>query len=206
MFSVARLKGVHVNTKSFKLVPLEATASLDRKIPARRTHDRKAVMASDASDFAVALYSIEGIPEFSFSTELQDSGKTESLSVWELLAISKTLDHMLLSGELKPAAWTTLWWLTDNANFKKMLAKGSGKLRITRLVLEILRKGRELRYDVHPIWVSRDNPFLQKADCLSKGIDSDNWSVGREDFSHLEERFGPFTIDLFATCENKKCS
>jgi hypothetical protein len=206
MFSVARLKGVHVNTKSFKLVPLEATASLDKKIPARRTHDRKAVMASDASDFAVALYSIEGIPEFSFSTELQDSGKTESLSVWELLAISKTLDHMLSSGELKPAAWTTLWWLTDNANFKKMLAKGSGKLRITWLVLEILRKGRELRYDVHPIWVSGDNPFLQKADCLSKGIDSDNWSVGREDFSHLEERFGPFTIDLFATCENKKCS
>jgi hypothetical protein len=126
-------------------------------------------MASDASDFAVASYSIEGIPEFSFSMELQDSEKTESLSVRKLLAISKTLDHMLL-------------------------------------VLEILRKGRKLRYDVHPIWVSRNNPFLQKADCLSKGIDADNWSVGRKDFSHLEERFGPFTIDLFATCENKKCS
>jgi hypothetical protein len=87
-----------------------------------------------------------------------------------------------------------------------MLAKGSGKLRITRFVLEILGKGRELRYNVHPIWVSRDNPFLQKYDCLSKGIHSDNWSVGHEDFSHLEDRFGPFTIDLFATCENKKCS
>jgi hypothetical protein len=61
-----------------------------------------------------------------------------------------------------------------------------------------------LKYDVHPIWVSRDNPFLQKADCLSKGIDSDNWSVGVEDFSNLDVRFGPFTIDLFATCENKK--
>jgi hypothetical protein len=55
------------------ILPLEATASLDRKIPARRTHDRKALMASNASDFAVASYSIEGIPEFSFSTELQDS-------------------------------------------------------------------------------------------------------------------------------------
>jgi hypothetical protein len=126
--------------------------------------------------------------------------------VRELLAISKTLNHMLSSGELKPAAWRTLWWLTDNANVEKMLAKGSGKLRITRLVPEIPRKGRQLCYDVHPIWISRDNPFLQKADCLSKGINSDNWSVGREDFSHLEERFGPVTINLFATCENKKCS
>jgi hypothetical protein len=61
-----------------------------------------------------------------------------------------------------------------------------------------------LKYNVHPIWVSRDNPFLQKADCPLKGIDSDNWSVGAEDFSNLDVRFGPFTIDLFATCENKK--
>jgi hypothetical protein len=69
------------------ILPMEATASLDRKIPARRVHDRRAVMASDASDFAVALYSIEGIPEFSFSAELQDEEKKESSSVRELLAI-----------------------------------------------------------------------------------------------------------------------
>jgi hypothetical protein len=96
---------------------------------------------------------------------------------------------MIESHKLKPLSGTTLWWLTDNANVEKMLAKGSGKLRITRLVLEILRKGRELQYDVHPIWVSRDNPFLQKADCLSKGIDSDNWSIDKPDFSQLTNSF-----------------
>jgi hypothetical protein len=58
-----------------------------------------------------------------------------------------------------------------NPNVEKMIAKGSGKLRITRVVLEILRKGRALKYNVNPIRVSRDNSFLQKADCLSKGID-----------------------------------
>jgi hypothetical protein len=42
-----------------------------------------------------------------------------------------------------------------------MIAKGSGKLRITRVVLEILPKGRALKYFVHSIWVSRDNPFLR---------------------------------------------
>jgi hypothetical protein len=81
---------------------------------------------------------------------------------------------MAASCRLKPTKWTTLWWLTDNANIEKMLAKGSGKLQITRMVLEILQKGRELLYDVQPVWVGRDNPFLQKANCLSKGINSDN--------------------------------
>jgi hypothetical protein len=98
------IRAWHTGIALSSILPLEATASLDRKIPARRTHDRKAVMASDASDFAVASYSIERIPEFSFSTELQDSEKMESSTVRELLAISKTLDHMLSSGELKPAA------------------------------------------------------------------------------------------------------
>jgi hypothetical protein len=111
---------------------------------------------------------------------------------------------MIESHSLKPLSWTTLWWLTDNANVEKMLAKGSGKLRITRLVLEILWKGRELQYDMHPIWVSRDNPFLQKADCLSKGINSDNWSIDEPDFLQLSEQFGPFSVNLFATCDNRK--
>jgi hypothetical protein len=112
---------------------------------------------------------------------------------------------MATSGKLAPSEWTPLWWLTDNANVKKMLAKGWGKLIITCLVLEILQKGRILKFEVNPIWVSRDNPFLQKADCLSKGIDSDNWEVSASNCEHLEEKFGPSTIDLFATCGNTKC-
>jgi hypothetical protein len=198
------IRAWHTGITLSSILPMEATASWDRKIPACRVHDRRAVMASAASDFAVVSYSIKRIPEFSFSAELQDEEKKESSSVRELLAILRTLDHINDSSPLQPSEWTTLWWLTDNANVEKMIAKGSGKLRITRVVLEILRKGRALKYDVHPIWVSQDNPFLQKADCLSKGIDSDNWSVGAEDFSNLEVRYGPFTIDLFATCENKK--
>jgi hypothetical protein len=87
-----------------------------------------------------------------------------------------------------------------------MLSKGRGKLSITQLVLKILKKGRELKYNVQPIWVSRENPLLQKADCLSKGIDSDNWEISVDDFVHLGDMFGTFTIDLFATSGNTKCS
>jgi hypothetical protein len=135
------------------VLPLEATASLDRKIPARRLHDRRAIMASNPSDFAVASYSVEGMPEFSYTSTLDPSEREELSSVRELLAIERTLDHMAQSGKLKPTQWTTLWWLTDNANVEKMIAKGSGKLRIAKLVLEILHKARALKFGVEPVWV-----------------------------------------------------
>jgi hypothetical protein len=72
---------------------MEATASLDRKIPARRIYDRQATMASNASNFAVASYSIEGLPEFSFSAELTLEERGESSSTRELLAVQRTLQH-----------------------------------------------------------------------------------------------------------------
>jgi hypothetical protein len=72
---------------------MEATASLDRKIPARRIYDRQAIRASNASDFAAASYLIEGLPKFSFSAELTLQERGESSSTWELLAIQRTLQH-----------------------------------------------------------------------------------------------------------------
>jgi hypothetical protein len=134
-------------------------------------------MASDTSDFAVALYLVEGMPDFSFSDELKEEEKKTSSSHRELLAILRTLEYMLVTGKWRPGAPTTLWWLTNNQNVEKMLSKGSGKLSVMRLVLDIMKRGRELQFSIEPVWVSRDNPFLQKADALSKGIDSDNWAI-----------------------------
>jgi hypothetical protein len=145
----------HTGIALSSILPMEATASLDRKTPASRVHDRRAVMASNVSDFVVASYSINGIPEFSFCDELVVSETAELSSVRELMAIERT-DFR---------AHGFIWrigtidvdddvGLTDNTNIEKMLAKGSGKLRITRLVLEILSKDRLLRFDIQPVWVS----------------------------------------------------
>jgi hypothetical protein len=69
-----------------------------------------------------------------------------------------------------------------------------------------LKRGRTLLLDLQPVWVSRDNPFLQKADAISKGIDTDNWEVSRANYGHFNVLFGPFSIDLFATCDNAKAT
>jgi hypothetical protein len=41
---------------------------------------------------------------------------------------------------------------------------------------------------------------------LSKGIDSDNWEIASTDYAHFEAHFGPFSVDLFPTSSNAKCS
>jgi hypothetical protein len=107
---------------------MEATALLDRKIPAHRVHNRRAVMASDTSDFAVASYLVEGLPKFWFSDELTLEERGESSSARELLAIQRILQFWESSETIRrPLEHTTLWWLTDNQNVEKFLAKGSGK-------------------------------------------------------------------------------
>jgi hypothetical protein len=47
---------------------------------------------------------------------------------------------------------------------------------------------------------------LLKADAISKGVDTDNWEVSRSNYDHLNALFGPFLIDLFATCDNAKAT
>jgi hypothetical protein len=77
----------HTGITLSSILPLEATASLDRKIPALKLHDQRAVMASNASDFVVASYSMEGLPEFSYSGELTLEERKGSSLCRELLAI-----------------------------------------------------------------------------------------------------------------------
>jgi hypothetical protein len=52
--------------------------------------------------------------------------------------------------------------------------------------------------------VSRSDPRLQKADALSKHVNTDDWSVHQDAFKDLEKMVGVFTVDLFASAHNYK--
>jgi hypothetical protein len=73
-----------------------------------------------------------------------------------------------------------------------------------RLALQVLELALKLNLDLNPIWVSRVNPRLQKADALTKQVNSDDWSVHPEAFGTLQRWFGKFSVDLFASPENFK--
>jgi hypothetical protein len=62
----------------------------------------------------------------------------------------------------------------------------------------------ELNLDLNAIWVSRSDPRFQKADALTKQVNSDDWSVHPDAFVTLQQWFGVFSIDMFASPENFK--
>ena len=51
-------------------------------------------------------------------------------------------------------------------------------------------------------WVPRS--LNEKADYLSKIVDYDDWELAPEFFQQLDELWGPFTVDCFATHYNRK--
>jgi hypothetical protein len=68
-----------------------------------------------------------------------------------------------------------------------------------RLALQVLELALKLNLDLNPIWVSRVDPRLQKADAMTKHVNSDDWSVHPEAFGTLQRWFGKFLVDLFAS-------
>ena len=48
-------------------------------------------------------------------------------------------------------------------------------------------------------WLSRDEPQIQEVDSLSKDFDTGDYKLGRADFEMLEQDFGPFEVDMFAS-------
>jgi hypothetical protein len=69
---------------------------------------------------------------------------------------------------------TTLRWLTDSENVARIFRRGSGDLSLMRLALQVLKKALKLSLDFHTIWVSRTDLRLQKADALTKQVNTDD--------------------------------
>jgi hypothetical protein len=162
----------------------------------------RATLASDASDSSVAAFCIDGLPSFEFVSLLTEEEKSWSSLRRELLAFQRVQDER--GSLLSSRGAITIFWLTYNSSVTKFLSKGSSKLAIMLQILHLLRSAWDLSLDLCQIWVSRDNPLLQKADALSKAVDTDNWSVCEGDFDFLASSFGPFTVDLFAVADNAK--
>jgi hypothetical protein len=53
-------------------------------------------------------------------------------------------------------------------------------LALMRLALQVLELALKLNLDLNPIWVSRADPRLQKADAMTKQVNSDDWVVHPE--------------------------
>jgi hypothetical protein len=185
------------------VLPNEDPCGVSRKIPNRRLFAAQYTLVSDASDTTVASYGLNGrLSDFVFVQDLLPHEIVQSSTYREMSAILKTL---LCKGHtLRMAETTTLWWLTDSENVSRIFRRGSGDIVLMKLALQVLERAQELNLDLQPIWVSRTDPRLQKADALSKHVNTDDWSVDSDSFQTLDQWAGGFTIDLFASANNFK--
>jgi hypothetical protein len=187
------------------VLAFEDPAGTARKMPNRRLFPVQFTLASDASETTVALYGLNGrLMNFQFTQALLPHKVPQSSTYREMSAVLKNL--MCCKRELRMTSPTTLWLLTDSKNVVSIFWRGSGDIALMRLSLQVLELALELNLDLNAIWVSRSDPKLQKADALTKQVNSDNWSVHPDAFNTLQQWFGVFTINLFASPENFKVS
>ena len=89
---------------------------------------------------------------------------------------------------------------TDNQSAARIVAVGSSKLHLQRIAFDMfyLCWLNGIVLDVQ--WIPRSSN--ERADLLSRFIDKDDWSVNRSVFHIVDAKWGPHTIDRFASYYN----
>ena len=91
---------------------------------------------------------------------------------------------------------------TDNKAEAFITDSGSNKPHLNAIAKEILCLSSAHGISLSVEWIPRT--LNQKADYCSKIVDFDDWCASNAYFRELDSRWGPFTIDCFASCANTK--
>ena len=91
----------------------------------------------------------------------------------------------------------------DAQNLLGINNRGSSKLAINKLARDLFWFGLVYAMTLSVEWVPREeNNF---ADELSKLLIPDDWRLAPKFFKLLEARWGPHSVDLFASSDNTQC-
>ncbi|XP_063446947.1 uncharacterized protein LOC134726472 [Mytilus trossulus] len=154
------------------------------------------VIYSDASNIAAGAYTVE--LENKIFHKMWTCSETVQSSTWrELKAIELALFSFKNSFTGK-----TIKWFTDNQNCVKIVNSGSMKENLHVIAKSIfsfcIQKG--ISIDIQ--WIPRKEN--EKADYISKMVDFEDWGVTHIFFNFLNDMWGPYSIDRFASVENRK--
>lgn len=92
---------------------------------------------------------------------------------------------------------------SDNKNVKTVLRSGSTKVDLQTIALQIYNVCEKRDITLIPEWIPREKNT--RADFLSRCHDCDDWEINNLVFRDLDNRWGPHTVDRFATNYNNKC-
>lgn len=92
---------------------------------------------------------------------------------------------------------------TDNKNVVPILQTGSRKNELHEIACEVNKTCQKYNIEIISEWIPRCKNEI--ADILSKCGDSDDWSIKTWVFQELDIKWGPHTVDRFASHMNTKC-
>ncbi|MCG7876850.1 MAG: DNA N-6-adenine-methyltransferase [Candidatus Thiodiazotropha endolucinida] len=154
------------------------------------------IVYSDASHSGYGGYEVQTVNGVSHGQwSLAESSQS---STWrELKAVNNVLRSFL--GIL---ANSKVKWFTDNTSVCSIVQKGSMNKDLQDIAFNIFSFCAVNCITLEIEWIPRT--LNQKADYISKIIDSDDWGLSLETFHMLSLRWGPFDMDWFASEHNAK--
>ncbi|XP_053391932.1 uncharacterized protein LOC128554660 [Mercenaria mercenaria] len=161
-------------------------------------HRCSKIVYSDASRTGYAGYEVSTVTGVSHGIwDFEESNKS---STWrELEAVYRVLQslaHILAHRRVK--------WFSDNQAITAIVKKGSMKKDLQDISYKIFQFCMRNSISLELEWIPRSEN--DKADYLSKIVDFDDWGISFEVFNILQERFGQFEVDWFASEYNAKVS
>ncbi len=92
----------------------------------------------------------------------------------------------------------------DNFAASRIVEIGSPNLELQSIAVNIFDFCKANSFEIQVTWIPRKQNAV--ADKLSKFSDPDDWEMSIETFNYLDQLWGPFSIDRFASEENHKLS
>jgi hypothetical protein len=127
--------------------------------------------------------------------ECEESSTLRELTAVKELVISQAYEW---SGE-KISVWC------DNMAVSVILKKGSKKVHLHRIALDLHAICHQMEIQLSSLWMSRNDPRISQADSMSRFFDEADWGVDEESFQALERCIPKVQIDIFASDSNRKC-
>ena len=151
---------------------------------------------TDASDFAWAgVMKGEAVAHGYLALE----ERKESSAMREMLALLYTLQA--LEGRVRGKR---VHVLTDSTNARSVATKGSKGAHLQAVALRVFWWCKANQVQLSVAWIPREQNVV--ADYFSKIRESCDWQLEPELFRQLDARWGPHTVDRFASDRNKLLS
>lgn len=156
-----------------------------------------AILCTDASSVAAgAVCHLSGTQQF-FHSNFSKIESAKSSTWRELKAI-----QLALFSYKEQLSGKSVKIFTDSKNCVSIVKSGSIKSTLQDIAFSIFHLCLQKRISLDIAWIPRT--LNDQADFLSKLVDHDDWSVSQEFFEFMNDLWGPFTVDRFASHSNTK--